>query len=149
MCERPFGAYCLVQPEVKADSATSILARGVKRGLRGGLPPDCYSNRDSLCPEELRDGPTACKALKAKQTSLFPQAGQQNGMAAKWSSTFEQTDQHDQPVTWFKRITMPSSTWQLLEECDAEVAVDVDCCGDSGSMSKLSVRSPAVSACAV
>ena len=38
------------------------------------------------------------------------------------------------------------SHWQRLEESDADVAVDVDCCGDSGSASKLSSRSSGMSA---
>lgn len=68
-------------------------------------------------------------------------------MAARWGSTPVHAEQLDQsgPVTWFKRITS-SNTWQLLEESDADVAVDVDCCGDSGSISKLSSRSSGVSA---
>ncbi|KAL3159754.1 hypothetical protein ABBQ38_010160 [Trebouxia sp. C0009 RCD-2024] len=112
--ERPYGAYFLGQPEVKADSATSILARGVKRRLHGGLPPECNSPR-------------------------------RDGMAARLGSIPMDAEQPNQPVTWFKRITIPN-TWQLLEESDADVAVDVDCCGDSGSISKLSSRSPGVSA---
>lgn len=127
---------------MKADSATSILARGVKRRLHGGLPPECNSPRVSLCAHKLRDGPTACKAFRGNKTSLLLQ---RDGMAARLGSIPMDAEQPNQPVTWFKRITIPN-TWQLLEESDADVAVDVDCCGDSGSISKLSSRSPGVSA---
>ena len=145
VAEWPNGAYFLAQPEAQSDSATSILARGVKRRLHGGLPSEFNSHRGALCPEKLNDGPTACKAFRGKQPSLLSQAGQSDGMAAGWGSAPVHAEQPDQPVSWFKRITIPN-TWQLLEESDADVAVDVDCCGDSGSTSKLSSRSQGVSA---
>jgi len=39
-------------------------------------------------------------------------------------------------------VARPSSHWQYVQESDADVAVDVDCCGDSGSMSKLCLTHP-------
>ena len=42
-------------------------------------------------------------------------------------------------------VARASSCWQYAQESDADVAVDVDCCGDSGSVSKLCVTHPTAS----
>lgn len=42
-------------------------------------------------------------------------------------------------------VARASSHWQYVQESDADVAVDVDCCGDSGSMSKLCIMHPTAS----
>jgi len=42
-------------------------------------------------------------------------------------------------------VARASSHWQYAQESDADVAVDVDCCGDSGSMSKLCIMHPTAS----
>ncbi len=42
-------------------------------------------------------------------------------------------------------VARASSHWQYIQESDADVAVDVDCCGDSGSMSKLCITHPIAS----
>lgn len=42
-------------------------------------------------------------------------------------------------------VARASSHWQYAQESDADVAVDVDCCGDSGSMSKLCMTHPTAS----
>ena len=42
-------------------------------------------------------------------------------------------------------VARASSHWQHVQESDADVAVDVDCCGDSGSMSKLCITHPTAS----
>ena len=42
-------------------------------------------------------------------------------------------------------VARVSSYWQYAQESDADVAVDVDCCGDWGSMSKLCVTHPTAS----
>ena len=140
-------AHFLGQPEVKTDSATSLLARGVKRRLPGSLPSDFNSDEAAVFSARLRNDVAAYKASNEKQTasdsdsfSLF-HAGQRIG-------TPVHAEQHYQTVTWSNRNTLLArpSHWQCLEESDADVAVDVDCCGDSGSASKLSLRSSGMSA---
>lgn len=148
--EGPHRAPFLGHLEMKPDSATSLLARGVKRRLLGGLPPDFNSDGATLCPAKFRNDLAACKASKGKQTAgdsdslSLSQAGQRAGGRVH-------AEQPCQTEMCFNKNTIPASShrpshWQCLEESDADVAVDVDCCGDSGSASKLSSRSSGMSA---
>ena len=150
--ERLHRAYFLAQPEERADSA--LLA---KRRLHGGFPPECNSSRVTVSSQQLENARTACKAsngLYAGDLDSFRRSFAGHRVSS-WNSALVHEEQHVQIVKWPNRITIPASTprpgqhWQQLEESDADVAVDVDCCGDSGSVSKLSLRSPGVAACAI
>ena len=146
----PHRSHFLGQPDVKADSARSLLARGVKRRLLGVSLPGIDSNGVNSCSETLKRDPAACKASKGHQIAddldSFSRShtGQRVG-------TFVHAEQQCQTVRWPDRNIIPASIlrpshWQCMEESDADVAVDVDCCGDSGSASKLSARASAMSA---
>ena len=146
----PHRLHFLGQPEVKADSATSLLARGVKRRLLGGVLPGFDSNGVKLCSETLRNDPAAYKASKGQQTADDLDSFSRSHTGQRVGPSVH-AEQHCQTVRWPDKHTIPASIprpshWQRLEESDADVAVDVDCCGDSGSASKLSSRASGVSA---
>lgn len=148
--EGPRRVHFLAQPEVKADSATTLLARGVKRRLLGGLPPNFNINGATLCPAKWSNDSAACRASDEKQTAGGSDSFSLS-FAGQITGTLVHAERNCQTVTGSYRNTIPASIhrpshWHRLEESDADVAVDVDCCGDSGSASKLSSRSSGMSA---
>ena len=138
-----------------ADSAKSLLSRGVKRRLPGGLATEFNSSENSVWAEKLSNDSAAGKASKGNKTpnSLSRSNIERRvGIAGSWSSTLADPEQHRHIMTWPNSNTIPASIprpshWQRLEESDADVAVDVDCCGDSGSMSKLCSRPSGMATC--
>lgn len=66
---------------------------------------------------------------------------QQKGSVQSWRPAFHPAQQAgNRTLPWpveSSSVARASSHWQYIQELDADVAVDVDCCGDSGSMSKL------------
>ena len=151
LLDRPTRSDSHSHTAFKPESAQSVLARGVKRRLHGGQP-NIAPYSALLCSQKLRNGSAEpYLSHNGKQTgpegigTLSQPCKQEH--AGSWSSSTRCEEQHNQ-TAWHTKLTIPASIptpgqhWQHLEETDADVAVDVDCCGDSGSMSKISSRSP-------
>ena len=160
LLDRPAGSDLHTQTAFKPESAQSLLARGVKRRLHGHQP-DLTPTGPFVCSQKLKNGPAEpYPGHKGKQTG--PGADSldslshfcREGHAGSWGNSSRCEKQLHQ-TSWHTKLTIPASIprpgqhWQHLEETDADVAVDVDCCGDSGSMSKISSRSSAGSSACV
>ena len=101
---------------------------GVQGSQKGGLPGNCSSK--GKC------------------------GGQHTGTSQSWRTAFQPLDVQQpgkrgsscsaQTATIAARTSQRSPHWQGLQESDADVAVDVDCCGDSGSTSKICPLYPTV-----
>ncbi len=165
--EQDPGVHRGIPVDLKHDTAQLLLARGVKRRLQNGSPqlsidlafagPTKQALSLHPCPDTLQGGLQGGPQSEGagRPGSCFSDwncALQQKHGPHGWRLAFRPMQQLGtysspwpiQTASAAATTARPSTRWQHVQESDADVAVDVDCCGDSGSMSKLSSVHPAV-----
>lgn len=148
------------------ESVQSLLARGVKRRIQADSQSDFNTEHLFASPQKQatqhasqnpcisqdslqnvsQDKPTAAGCdHPGPHSNEWPNALHQKSRPQSWRTAFRPVQQpvnYSSPCPIWAATTpattaQPSKCWQHVQETDADVAVDVDCCGDSGSISKL------------
>ena len=99
-----------------------------------------------LCENFLHRGCTRERTSSSADCQNESRSLQPKGSVQIWRPAFHPVQQTGNcTLPWpvkSNSVARATSHWQYAQESDADVAVDVDCCGDSGSMSKLCVMHP-------
>ena len=148
------------QADAQRESAQNLLARGVKRRTHSDAQ---QPSLNIACPRKLATQHISVEPFTIKHSQHADSQSEVIGMPGAFSNDYKQTlpprgsMQHWKSVlgpvqeagscssAWpIKKgaLARPSPHWRHVQEVDADVAVDVDCCGDSGSMSKLCSAAP-------